>query len=536
MASLSSGIFVLLIICANVASMMLAHASGRSREVAIRAALGASRTRLLSQSLSEGILLALPAGMIGMVLGILGVRSMTAYIPVEPPYLFQMDFSPITGFYTLAVSVFAGVVCGLASVTRHSGIRISEALKSGGDRQGGPSTGGRLRRALVIGELALSTSLLIGALLMVKSFIALQSVDRGYRTEGIITAELSLFGEGLDQPEERVALIERLSARLRDIPSVNRVGVSSQLPASQSNRIWGLVAQGRPYEPGEDVQAMVHAVAGDYLETLEIPLTSGRTFTAAEIRNGGMVAVVSQGFANQLWGTTDPIGRQFRPARGPEDEWLTVVGVVGDVDYGRDLVIFGQFPEVQIYLPYRELPSNSVAVVLLSAWQPEQLAPAMRDGFREAAPGVPISEILTMDDAIFRVRWVSNFFSRQLAVYAFLATAIAALGLYGLTADSVSRRTRELAIRIAVGAERRDLIRLIVREAMFLGGLGVALGILIALALTRFGYQILIGVGAQDPVVFSAVSLLLLAVTLFAAYLPAQRATALDPCTALRAE
>jgi putative ABC transport system permease protein len=536
MASLSSGIFVLLIICANVASLMLAHASGRSREVAIRTALGAGRKRLVSQSLLEGILLALPAGLIGIGLGILVVRSMTAYIPVEPPYLFQMEFSPVTGIYTLAVAVFAGVICGLASVARHSGLRISEALKSGGERESGPSTGGRLRRVLVIGELALSTSLLIGALLMVKSFIAMQSVDRGYRTDGIITAEVSLFGEGLDKPEERVAIIERLTAKLRDIPRVDRVGVSSQLPASQSNRIWGLVAQGRPYEPGEDVRAMVHGVAGDYLETLEIPLTSGRTFTAGEIRNGGKVAIVSQGLAEQLWGSVDPMGRQFRAARGPEEEWLTVVGVVGDVDYGRDLVIIGQFPEVQMYLPYRELPSNSMAMVIQTKSPPEQTAPAMRSAIREAAPGVPLSEILTMDDSIFRVRWVSNFFSRQLAVYALLATAIAALGLYGLTADSVGRRKRELAIRVAVGADRRDLIRLIVKEALFLGGVGVALGILMASAMTRFGSQILIGVSATDPVVFSAVSLLLLAVTVVAAYVPAQRATALDPTPALRAE
>jgi predicted lysophospholipase L1 biosynthesis ABC-type transport system permease subunit len=218
-----------------------------------------------------------------------------------------------------------------------------------------------------------------------------------------------------------------------------------------------------------------------------------------------------------------------------EDKWFTVVGVVGDVDYGRDLVT-GSMPEVQYYLPYGELATTSVSIVAGSSSPPSVVAPAMRRAFRASAPGVPISEILTMDDAIFRVRWVSRFFGRQLAIYAILATIIAALGLYGLTADSVSRRSRELAIRIALGAKRGDLVRMVIRESMILGGLGIAAGVLLALGLTRFTSQMLMMVSTRDPAVFTIVAVLLLAVSLVAGFLPARRASTLDPNSALRAE
>ncbi len=533
--SLAASLFVLLIICANVASLMLAQATARSRETAVRTALGAGRFRLVRQSLVEGVLLALPAGVLGIELGTLGIHEMLSYVPVDPPYLFTMDFSLVAGFYTLAVSILAGMTCGLAPVIRNSGFHLVEALKSGGERAGGASSGKRLRGLLVTGEIALSTALLIAALLMVKSFLALESVDRGYRTSDILTAELSLSNEGFDDAKQRVAQVERIADSLTALPNVDGVAVSSQLPTSRSNRVWGLVAQGLPYEPGENVEAMTQAIAGEYFDTLEIPLIAGRTFTPGEERQGGKVAIVSQGLSAKLWGNEDPIGRRVGLSSATEDEWFTVVGVVGDVDYGRDLVT-GTMPEVQFYLPYGELATSSVSIVAGSSSPPSVVAPAMRRAFRASAPGVPISEILTMDDAIFRVRWVSRFFGRQLAIYAILATLIATLGLYGLTADSVSRRSRELAIRIALGAKRGDLIRMVIRESMMLGGLGIAAGVLMALGLTRFTSQMLMMVSTRDPAVFTIVAILLLAVSLVAGFLPARRASTLDPNSALRTE
>ena len=532
--SLAASLFVLLIICANVASLMLARASARSRESALRTALGASRWRLIRQNVVEGTLLAVPAGLLGVVFGILGVESTLAYVPVEPPYLFHMGFSSTAGIYTFVVALLAGTVCGLVPVLRNSGVRVHEALKTGG-RESGASVAQGVRATLVVGELALSTALLIGALLMVKSFIALQAIDPGFRTDGVLTAELSYEGEGFESRAERLATTARLMDALAALPGVDRVGATTAHPASRRNILWGLVAEGQFYEPGEDVDATAHAVYGDYFGTLGIPIVSGRDFTATEKRQGGDVAIISHGLARELWGDDDPLGRRVRLARATDAPWRTVVGVVGDVDIGRDMVS-SERPRVQFYHPYGEFAFSPVSVTVQASAPAATIAAGMRDAFRTAAPGAPASEILTMGEAIFRVRWVSRFFSRQLAIYAVIATVIAAMGLYGLMADSVSRRTREMAIRLALGADRSGLIRLVVGDALKLGATGVALGLLLAFGTTGFASQVLLGVDARDSKVFAGVGIVLLAVTVLAAFLPARRASSLDPSEALRAE
>lgn len=534
-ASLASALLVLLIICANVASLMLAQAAARSRETAIRSALGASRAQLVRQSVVEGILLAVPAGWLGAYLGAVGVQSMLEFVPVEPPYLFHMGASAVGGVYTFAISVFAGVVCGLAPVLRSSGARVYDALKSGGRESGGRESR-RFRSTLVVGELALSTALLIGALLMVKSFLALQAVDPGFRQRGVMTAELSLRGVFENDTEEWVRLAERLVADLESRPGIERVGIASDLPASPSYRVWGLVARDRAYGPGEDVTATVHGTLGDYFGTLAIPILSGRDFTELEKRKGGDVVIVSEQLARTIWGDDDPVERQLKVTGSEDSPWLTVVGLVGSVDIGRDMVSFGELPGMQLYVPYADSPTTRLAVAVYGRAPNRDLAAAMREGFQASAPGVPFGEVLTMADSVFRLRWVSSFFSRQLVAYAILAMIIAAVGLYGLTADSVSRRTRELAIRTALGAERTSLIRLIVVEAVKLGVLGVALGVVLSLGVTRFAARMLVDVGARDPLVFTSVTVLLLGVVVVAAFVPARRASALDPIRALRTE
>ncbi len=534
-ASLASALLVLVIICANVASLMLAQAAARSRETAVRSALGASRAQLVRQSVVEGILLAVPAGWLGAYLGAVGVQSMLEFVPVEPPYLFHMGASAIGGVYTFAISVFAGVVCGLAPVLRSSGARVYDALKSGGRESGGRESR-RFRSALVVSELALSTALLIGALLMVKSFLALQAVDPGFRQDGVMTAELSLRGVAENDTEGWVRLAERLVTDLESRPGIERVGVASDLPASPSYRVWGLVARDRTYGLGEDVAATVHRTLGDYFGTLAIPIVSGRDFTELEKRDGGDVVIVSEQLAHTIWGDDDPVGRQLKVTGGEEARWLTVVGLAGNVDIGRDMVSFGEIPGMQLYIPYAASPTTRLALAVYATAPNREIASTMREAFRASAPGVPVGEILTMADSIFRLRWVSSFFSRQLVLYAILAMIVAAVGLYGLTADSVSRRTRELAIRTALGAERASLIRLIVVEAVKLGGFGVAVGVVLSLGVTRFASRMLVDVGARDPLVFSSVTVLLLAVVVVAAFVPARRASALDPIRALRTE
>ena len=336
--SLAASLFVLLIICANVASLMLARASARSRESALRTALGASRWRLIRQNVVEGTLLAVPAGLLGVVFGILGVESTLAYVPVEPPYLFHMGFSSTAGIYTFVVALLAGTVCGLVPVLRNSGVRVHEALKTGG-RESGASVAQGVRATLVVGELALSTALLIGALLMVKSFIALQAIDPGFRTDGVLTAELSYEGEGFESRAERLATTARLMDALAALPGVDRVGATTAHPASRRNIPVGL-GRGGAVSTSQAKMSMQRPTRSTATtsEHWGFPLSAGRDFTATEKRQGGDVAIISHGLARELWGDDDPLGRRVRLARATDAPWRTVVGVVGDVDIGRDMV------------------------------------------------------------------------------------------------------------------------------------------------------------------------------------------------------
>ncbi len=537
-ASLVSALFVLLVICANVASLMLAQASARSRETAVRAALGASRFRLARQSLAEGILLAIPASVLGALLGWLSVRSMLSYVPVEPPYLFRMSFSPEAGVYTFLLSLLAGLACGLASVVRSSGLRLHEALKTGGRETSGGLLGKRTRGALILAEIALSTALAAAALLMVRSFLALQAVDPGFESKGVLTAELSLTGEGLERPVSRVELAERVVTALGEIRGVEVASAVSRLPASQSNEIWEVEAEASALEASEAVRTTVQGIVGPYFEALGIRLLSGRSFTDTEMRKGGRVVVVSEGLARALFRTTDVVGRRLGGARASVPDWYLVVGVAGDVDIGRDMVD-SNLPGVQLYQPYGEAPPEALAVVVKAMegiGDVARLSASLRDAVRRAAPGLPVSEVLTMDEAVFRVRWVSRFFSRQLVGYAVLAMWITVVGLYGLTADSVVRRTREIAIRFALGANGRRLVALVLKEAVFLGVAGVSCGLVLALALGQLVSRMFVTVSARDPMTLALVSVTLLAVSVVAALLPAMRALRMEPTTALRTE
>ncbi len=533
-ASLAAGLCVLLVICANVASLMLAHANARQREMAIRAALGASRGRLVGLSLLEGLLLALPAGLLGAWLGLGFQRYITSWVPVDPPYLFALRFSPRVGAYTLAASLLAGVVCGLAPLLRGTAERLLDALKAGGAVAGEGRSARLGRQFLVAGELALSTALVAAALLMVKSFLALQHVDRGHRTQGVMVATLSMPDGEPDQT--RIDQAGRLLAALQETPGFEHVGLTSTLPVSGWYRSWGLLPYGESQQREDEVMATVTAIAGDYRRALDIPLLSGRDFDAAEVREGAAVALVSSRLARELWGASDPIGRQLGTRNAEPGSWLTVVGVVGDVDYGRDMVNQGTLPEAQLYLPYGRMPTTSLSVVAFGGQPAGTAAAALRTAFRSGAPGTPFSEVLTLDQAIFRERWVSEFFSRLLALYAAGATLIAVLGLYGLTVETTSRRTRELAVRLALGARRRTLVGMIVREALHLGLAGVGLGLLLTALVSRFGAAMLPFVDAHDPGVFGGVAFLLVAISMIAAALPAWRASGLDAGRALRSE
>ncbi len=534
-ASMGAAVLVLLVICANVGGLIIAQATARQRELALRSALGASRRRLVQQNVVEVTVLALLGGVLGLPLAQLAVRDMLGSVPVDPPYLFAMTFSPWAGAYTVLMALVAGLACGWAPFTRRSGLGGFESLKSGG-RAGAYRQLVGARKMLVVGELALSTALVVGALLVVKSFWQQQSSASGFRTDGVVSADLALAGVGLETLDERREAIRRLQAALAVEPAFESSGVATRMVMWPSEASVELEAQGQPVVHGEGVPASFFGTTRGYLDTLAINVVAGRTFTAGEEENGAGVTLVSSSLAEQLWPGQDPVGRLVKRTQDDSSAWLTVVGVVGDVSVGRDMVDFGGQPKGQFYAPWAAAPSAAVSVAVLGQGSAESSAEALRSVVGSVLPGVPVAEVLTIEESLLRVGWVSRFFGLQLSQYAMFAILIAAIGLYGLLADSVHRRSAELATRAALGANRQNLVDMILREAMKLGGLGIGLGLVLAVASTRWGASMLVGVSVLDPVVFSAVALTLLAVTVLAALIPALRASRSDPALALRAD
>ncbi len=533
-ASLVSALLLLLVICANVASLFLAQATARRQETALRAALGAKRSRLVRQWLTECILLALMAGAAGAALSDPTIDWMKSWVPVQVPYLFEFGFDARALAYTLLISLLAGVACSLAPVVRNSGLDVFQALKKGA---GGLQSrgGGFLRSALVTSEFALAMALVIGALLMVRSFINQQSIDPGFSTRDLVTLDLSMTGEELENPQSRMALLDRVLRGLDELPEVSSAGAVTFLPVSNGYEIPSIELEGRALPPEERPRATLHTISREYLATLELPVQRGRGFTAEESSRGGDVVLVSASLAELLWPGADPLGRRLRLL--PAQNWRTVVGVVGDVHTGHRMVSSGSLPEnEQAYLPLASTQRSSFKLVLRSSAPLSAVTPRIRQILRTEAPGLPISEVITMDAAIHRVQWVMRYFSETFLLYALLALGIATLGVYGVTADSVSRRTREIAVRRALGATRKDLLRLVVRQGLLLAGLGALLGTLLALAMTGFMGSMLYGVGARDPLIFLGVGVLILLVGSAASLLSARQVLQTNMMAALRSE
>ncbi len=533
-ASLVAALLLLLVICANVASLFLAQATARRQETALRAALGAERGRLVRQWLTECIVLALAAGALGAALSGPTIDWTKSWVPVQVPYLFEFGFDSRALIYTLFVSLLAGLACGLAPIVRNSGLDVFQALKMGA---GGLQTrgGGFLRSALVASEFALAMALVIGALLMLRSFVNQQRLDPGFATRDLVTLDLSMTGQELEARPARMALLDRILRELAELPEVSSASAVSILPVSNGYEVPSIELEGRAIPPEERPRATLHAMSHDYLETLGLPVQKGRRFTVEESTRGGDVVLVSGSLAEQLWPGEDPLGRRLRLL--PSPQWRRVVGVTSDVHTGHRMVSSGSLPErEQVYVPLVSSDRSSLKLVLRSRAPRAALAPRVHDVLRGQAPGLPISELLTMDAAIDQVQWVMRYFSQTFLFYACLALGIATLGVYGVTADSVRSRTREMAIRRALGASRIDLFRLVVRQGLVLAGLGAMLGTVLALTMTGFMGSMLYGVSTRDPLIFMGVGLLMLLVGSAASLLSARQVLNTDMITALRAE
>ena len=539
---------VLLIACANVACLLLARAAARRREIAVRGAMGASRGRILRQMLTESLLLSLCGAAGGLLLAVWGVNGIASLLAgnstgysVRLPRLSEVQLDPTALVFTLSVSLLCALLFGLAPALLASRADLNPLLKAGS--RGALGGRGRLREALVVAELALSLVLLIGAGLLLNSFRRLQAIDPGFDPRGTLTATISLAGAPQYAGPAREAFYQQLLARLRGVPGIEAASAINHLPLAGDT--WGtdIVIEGRPLPPaGQDLNAAYRVSRPDYFRTMGIPFRAGRDFLDREAPGA---VIVNETLAQRAWPSEDPIGKRLtldnpRDASQPV-QWLTVVGVTRDVKQDS----WTNAPANEIYVPFAEsgvflsgtAPQfAAMSLVLRASVDPGSLSDALRQTVRGLDRTIPLSELVTMEQIVADALWQPRFTLQLIALFAALALALAVVGLYGVIAWSVAQRSHEIGLRLALGAQRRDVLRLIVGQGLRLALAGIALGLLASLALARAMTTLLYSVSATDPVTFASIAALLLAIALLAAYLPARRAARVDPMLALRGD
>ncbi len=520
---------VLLIACANVAHLLLARGTVRRKELAVRVAVGASRWRLVRQLLCESFLLVLLGAAGGLLLApwaVHGINTFSEESGVGIPAI-SVD-ARVLGF-TLLLSLLTGIIFGLMPAMQTSKVRLTEALKDGDGEAPAGSSPRRLRSALVIGEVALSLILAIGAGLLARSLHRLLQVDPGFRTENVLTTEISLSAGQYPTAQRQSAFFRELLTRVNALPGVQSAGYTSCLPWSGFETLAGFVMEGHKPPPAEPpVIAWFRYVSPGYFRTMGIPLRKGELFTDENSQNLQRVIVVSETFARKYYPNQDPVGRRMNGF----DRWWTIIGVVGDIKH-RNL----DAPSLlDIYLPQAKGDAPGLTLVLKTAGNPLDLAGAVRDAVREIDPNQPVSSVRTMQRVLFDRIAVRRLLMFLMGIFAAVALILAATGIYGVISYSVSQRTHEIGVRMALGARQRDVLKLVVRQGLLLCLAGVAIGLTGAFALTRFLASQLFGVAATDPFTFAGVAVLLVGVALLATYLPARRAMKVDPMVALRYE
>jgi putative ABC transport system permease protein len=532
----AAGLLVQLIACANVANLLLARAASKRKETAVCLALGAGRARLLRRSLAEAALLAGAGAGLGLLLAWWGSASTFGEVPIRPPFWVVLGLDWRALGFTLAVAVLSAVLVSLAPVVQAWRADVVDDLKeSARTVAGGPR--GRLGRTLVVAELAASLVLLVGATLLVQSFRHRYDAGAGFSTKGVLTARLALSGEAYEDPSRRALLLEELVRRVRSRPGVAEAGVANGLPFPDPTYggWWSraLEVEGRTVEPERRPAAIYATATSGYLRTLGLPVVEGRFFAAEEEAEGRSVVVVSDGLARQLWEEGGALGRRLRVRDGP---WLEVVGVVKETRDAGDVLGVGARPAGQIYVPYRLDPWTVVSLVARGDANPSGLARVFREELRALDPSLPLHSVFTLDEVRSRAVWVSRLWSRMLAGVAAFAVLLAALGVYGVISYAVSQRTHELGVRIAVGAARGDVLRLVLGQGLRLALGATALGLLGSMALSGTLSGLLYGIDPLDPVTLLGCATLLTLVALAASYGPAWRATRVDPLEALRSE
>ncbi len=530
--------FVLLIACANVANLLLSRMLARRREIAVRAALGASRAQILGQLLVESLVIALLGGGLGVLLAAAGVRWIHVFQPQDIPRLPDIAVDGRVLLFTLLLSVLAAVICGLAPALRIGRIDLHEDLKDAARGSAGAGSlwghGNHMRRLLVAGQLALSMVLLTGAGLLIRSVARLERVSPGFNSANVLTFELTMTGRKYADAVTLVNGYRSLWERLAGLPGISASGGVSALPFSQYFS-WGpITVEGRVPAAGENfLNADVRVVSGRYFETLQIPLRSGRFFNDQDTAGNPRVALVDEYMAQQLWPGQDAIGKRIRSGdAGPDPPWTTVVGVVGRVkQYALDAD-----SRIAFYVPHTQLPARAMYVVLRGGADSGALAAAVRQQIRDLDPNLPVYHLRTMKQLVDESLAHRRFSMLLLGLFAALALVLAAIGIYGVMAYLVTQGTREIGNRMALGATEARIVRLVVGRGMAIALAGIGAGLVGALFLTRFLGSLLFEVPPTDAATFTATTLILAAIALLASLLPARRAARIDPMTSLRSE
>ena len=530
--------FVLLIACANVANLLLARAASRGREVAVRTAMGASRGRVIRQLLTESVLLSLVGGLVGIVVAWAAVAVLPKIAGDSIPQGAPIGLDPWVLAFTAAISLVTGLLFGIVPALRTAKLDLREALNEGS--RGTTAGPGQhvLRGALVAMEIALALLLLVGSGLLLRSFSRLQQVPPGFQPDHLLVADIPLSQPAYAKPEQRYQFFDRLVDRAATLPGVRSAAAASFLPVSGGGSIIHFNITGHPPKsPHEFVAAGYRTITPNYLDSMGVPLLQGRLFTRADNDKSPAVVVINATMARTFFHNENPLGKRLQLGATPDKDVPTmeIVGVVGDVHYG-----LGTDPQAEMYLPYRQadliLPVYQLSVVLRTTGDPALETQALRSALAEIDPNQPLVKVRTMDQNMATTVAQPRFRTWLIGILALLALVLAAVGVYGVMSYTVTQRTSEIGVRVALGAQPGDVFRNVVGGGLRLALLGVGIGLVAALALTRLLQSFLFGISAYDPLTFIAVSLALTTVAVAASYFPARRATRVDPMVALRHE
>jgi len=531
---LGAVVFLLLIACANTANLLLSRAAGRQREIAIRVSMGAGRARVLRQLLTESVLLSLAGGVFGLLIAVWGTKLFATLAIGQIPRLKSATVDlPVLGF-TLAIALLTGVLFGLAPATHALRFDLFHSLKEGGRNATEGKSHSRLRSLLVIGEVSLSVVLLIGASLLLESMVHLVRQSPGFDPSGILSCNINLPDVRYAKPEQSILFYQQLLERLRAIPGVKHASAVLPLPLANDSIRTTFEIAGQPVAESDKPRTYFRSVDPDYFETMRIPLIAGREFSARDTRDGAQVVIINETLAKKFFPNEDPIGKHIKPGvsdNGPE-KMREIVGVVGDVKH-RTL---WQESDPESYVSYDQAAIGGLYVVVRTAGNPLSVLPEIRAQVRALDPELPIYAAQTMDDYVSASVAGRKFVSILCGVFAATGLLLAIVGLFGVMSYTVAQRTHELGVRVAVGAEKLDILRLILRQGMSMTFAGIVVGLIGTLAISRVLTSELFGIAPTDPLTFIGVAILLAGVALAACYLPARRATRVDPMVALRYE